>query len=281
MEQENALAETAQAAPDAAETASVAEARQDGETKPETEQAKAPRVFTQEELDAEIGKRLARQERKAARERDRAIAEAVARAQPKLDPQAPEKPNPEAFKSTEDYLEALTDWKVDQRVKAEREASAKAQREHSTRQATEEVVNAHRDREDVAREKYDDFDTVVYNPQLSITTAMAETIQESDNGPELAYFLGKNPKEAARIAALSPFLQAKELGRLESKLTAAPPATKTSSAPEPINPVKGKTESQPVYDTTDPRSLKALGTSAWIEADRKRQEAKLRAKGYT
>jgi hypothetical protein len=42
---------------------------------------------------------------------------------------------------------------------------------------------------------------------------MAETIQSSDIGPELAYYLGTNPKEADRISRLHPLAQAKEIGK--------------------------------------------------------------------
>ena len=41
---------------------------------------------------------------------------------------------------------------------------------------------------------------------------MAQTIQASDVGPDVAYYLGSNPREAERISRLSPYLQAKEIG---------------------------------------------------------------------
>ena len=100
---------------------------------------------------------------------------------------------------------------------------------------------------------------------------MAETIQASEIGPELAYYLGSNPKEAERIARLSPYLQAKEIGKIEVKLADNPPVKKTTSAPPPIKPVTAKTVGAPVRDTTDPRSIKEMSTSEWIEAERLRQ----------
>ena len=282
MEQENALAD-ANAAPNAGETASPAEAPVSGGEQPkqaETVEAPKPRVFTQDELNAEIGKRLAKAERKWQRERDQAIAEAVAkttRPQEPAKPAASEKPNPDSFKTTEEYLEALTDWKVDQRVKAEAESREKAQRETRRNEEAAQLSAEYRKREEAAKSKYDDFEDVVYDPRLPITDAMLATIQQSDSGAELAYYLGKNPEEAARIARLSPFLQAKELGRLEAKLPSEPPAKKTSSAPAPIAPVKPKGDGGHV-DTTDPKSLEKLGTSAWIEAERQRQRREWEAR---
>ena len=106
------------------------------------------------------------------------------------------------------------------------------QREQQKHQ--KEVIEAYHDREEEARTKYDDFEQVAYNPNLPITTEMAQAIQYSDIGPDLAYHLGANPKEAERISRLPPLLQAKEIGRIEAKLAADPPTKKTTSAPTPI-----------------------------------------------
>jgi len=223
---------------------------------PEVPEA-APKTFSQEELDAAIGKRLAREQRKW--ERERAVQ-----------PVAPQVPvTPEQFASNEDYVEALAEQRAEQKL-AERE-----QRKQQT-----EILNAYHDKEEEVRAKYDDFEQVAYNPNLPITTVMAQTIQASDIGPEVAYHLGANPKEAERISKLSPFLQAKEIGKLEAQLTSNPPIKKTSNAPSPISPVTARTTGSPSYDTTDPRSIKTMSTSEWIEAERlrqmKKQEARLR-----
>ena len=135
-------------------------------------------------------------------------------------------------------------------------------------------MEAYHDKEEEVRGKYDDFDQVAYNPNLPITDVMAETIRASEIGPELAYHLGSNPKEADRIARLSPFLQAKEIGKIEAKLAAEPPQKKISSAPAPISPVTARATNPGVTDTTDPRSTKAMSDSEWIEAERRRQIAK-------
>jgi hypothetical protein len=106
---------------------------------------------------------------------------------------------------------------------------------------------------------------------------MAETIQHSDIGPDLAYYLGSNPKDAERISRLSPFMQAKEIGRIEAKLADNPPVKKTTSAPAPISPVTARSTGAPSHDTTDPRSTKSMTTSQWIEAERARQLKKWQA----
>ena len=144
-----------------------------------------------------------------------------------------------------------------------------AQRDRQKEQAV--VVEAYSEREEKARDKYDDYEDVVYNPKLRITDVMAETIQHSEIGPDLAYWLGSNPKEADRIARLSPIMQAREIGRIEVKLANNPPVKKTTSAPTPISPVTARSSGSPSHDTTDPRSIKTMSTSEWIEAERNRQ----------
>ena len=105
----------------------------------------------------------------------------------------------------------------------------------------------------------------------------AQSIQASDVGPDVLYWLGTNPKEAARIARLNPLLQAKEIGKIEASLGANPPVRKASSAPAPIAPVTARSSGTPQYDTTDPRSTKSMSTSEWIEAERLRQVKKYEA----
>jgi hypothetical protein len=220
---------------------------------PEVPEA-APKSFSQEELDAAIGKRLAREQRKWERERVQPVVQ-----------QAPV--TPEQFASNEDYVEALADQRAEQKI---------AEREQRKQQA--EILETYHDKEEEVRAKYDDFEQVAYNPNLPITTVMAQSIQASDNGPEVAYHLGANPREAERISRLSPIMQAKEIGKIEAQLTANPPIKKTSNAPAPISPVSARTTGSPAYDTTDPRSIKSMSTSEWIEAERARQVRKHEAR---
>ena len=217
----------------------------------EEKPAEASKVFSQEELDAAIGKRLAREQRKW--ERDRAAQTST--------PAAPrDVPAPDQFESVEAYAEALALQKAEQLIE---------QREQQRQQ--HEILESYHDKEEEARAKYDDFEQVAYNPSVPITQVMAQSIQASDVGPDLAYYLGTNIKEAERIARLAPILQAKEIGRLEAKIANEPVTKKTTSAPAPISPVTAKGSGSPAYDTTDPRSVKTMSTSDWIAAERARQ----------
>ena len=229
----------------------------------ENSQEKQPdeKKFSQVELDAMIGKRLAREQRKWEREQQAKQAEMqVRQSVPK------ELPPADQFESVEAYAEALAVKKAEELI---------AQRELQRQRA--QVEDAYAEREEEARAKYDDFDQVAYNPNLRITDVMAETIKASEAGTDLAYWLGSNPKEADRISRLSPLLQAREIGKIEAKLSAEPPQKKTTSAPEPIRPVSARAVNPGVTDTTDPRSTQTMSTSEWIAAERQRQITKARA----
>lgn len=224
---------------------------------PEIAETQPAKTFSQEELDAAIGKRLAREQRKWEREQAQRQAETQVL-------KAPATQSVDQFESPEAYAEALAYQKAEELL---------AKRESAKRQS--QVLESYHDKEEEARSKYDDFEQVAYNPKLPITDVMAETIQSSDVGPELAYYLGSNPKEADRISRMTPYMQAKEIGKIEGKLSDNPPVKRTTSAPAPISPVTARTVGSPALDTTDPRSIKTMTASQWIEADRARQMKKL------
>ena len=220
------------------------------------EEKPAEKTYTQAEIDAMIGKRLAREQRKWEREQQAKQAAPVV---------PTEIPTADQFDSPQAYAEFI-------RTEAQKLVQ---QQEIQKQQAA--IEEAYADREEEARAKYDDFEQVAYNPNLRVTNVMAETIKASDLGPDLAYWLGTNPKEADRISQLPPLLQAREIGKIEAKLGSNPVTKPTSSAPAPIKPVTARTSGVATYDTTDPRSTKTMSASEWIEAERARQIRKLQA----
>lgn len=234
------------------EATAVSESEDSQTLEVEQEQAEEAKKFSQEELDAIVSKRLAREQRKWEREtRMRQEQQPVMQR---------ELPPADQFESVDAYAQAL----------AERKAVELLQQRQAQEQQMQ-ILESYHEREEEARNKYDDFEQVAYNPNVPITNVMAETIRSSDVGPDVAYFLGSNVKEANRISKLSPYLQAKELGKIEAKLADNPPTKKTSSAPAPIAPVTARGNNGKTLDTTDPRAVKEMSTSEWIEAERNRQ----------
>ena len=251
------LGEAVEPAPEAADTAVSADANPstptDGEGDPPEE-----RIFKQEDVNKIVAKELAKAERKIRREMEARAAEAQHQS-PVLEP-----PKPADYKSAVDYAEALSEYKYNVRVA-----------HHEQEKQFQGTVSAHLNREEQAREEYDDYDAVAHAEDLPVTREMGMALLESEIGPKILYWLGQNPKEAARIAQMSPLSQAREIGKIETRLSANPPVKKVSNAPEPIKPV-GSRSSSPNYDPTDPRSSK-LSDEEWFAA-RERQLRK-RAQG--
>lgn len=151
-----------------------------------------------------------------------------------------EKPIPDKFGSYDEYVEALADWKADQRVAesfkrrdAERSQAAEAR-------AAEAKAQAWHERQIAFREDTPDYDAVVGKSAVQVAPHVVDTLLDSDSGPELAYHLAKHPETVKRINSLSPLAAAREIGRIEATLSnpAAPQIKPASKAPAPITPVR-------------------------------------------
>ena len=80
---------------------------------------------------------------------------------------------------------------------------------------------------------------------IPVSLAVNNVILDSEHGPEIAYELAKNPKEYERINKLPPLAAARELGKIEARISQAssekkkPETNKITQAPKPMNPLKG------------------------------------------
>jgi len=150
-----------------------------------------------------------------------------------VDPTRPNVNDPR-FTSYDEYTEALAEWKVEQRIK-------KAQEDFNQRSQKERMdgsLKSFNERADKVREKYPDYDDLFES--ASISEAMAPTILESENGPELAVYLAKNPDVARKLYYLTPTQAARELGKIEAKLDDLLQPKSVSEAKPPLSPVKPK-----------------------------------------
>lgn len=150
------------------------------------------------------------------------------------------KPSADNFETHADYIEALTDWKMEMRdkSKAQEQEKSKLESEHKTR------MESHFERVKSFAESTEDYAEVVDGADIQFSAAAVEVITSSELGPQMIYELAKDRKEAERIAKLSPIAAARELGKLEAKLSlkASEPEKKPeqktiTKAPKPIEPV--------------------------------------------
>ena len=150
----------------------------------------------------------------------------------KVDTLAPKavRPQREEFENLEDYEDAVMDYRIDVR----------APKTESPKPKEPEPVIDH----DLAK-RFDGFiadsekaspgfEKVVANAHFPLTDhSLTEIMDMGGEGAEVFTHLNSNPTEAMRISQLSPRNQTIELEKLADSLDA------TSSAPEPIKPLKG------------------------------------------
>ena len=129
-------------------TATTDQAQNAPEVAEQSTEQHEEKKFTQAELDAMIGKRLAREQRKWEREQQARLAERQA-----AQSVPAELPPADQFESPEAYAEALAVRKAEELI---------AQRELQKQRA--QIEDAYAEREEEARGKYDDFEQVAYNP---------------------------------------------------------------------------------------------------------------------
>lgn len=209
---------------------------------------------------------IRRERRKAEAERIRAESETLKteldRANARLRrideaAQATQPPKEEDFKDWEEYQAAryahasIQALDGRQRKEVENEVSEHQSKLNETEQRRRnEVAQNWADQVADAKTRYADFATV-FSDDVPVTADGAEIIADSDMGADIAYWLGSNRTEAARIAKLPPLKQAVEIGRIEARLSL--PRSKTvTTAPEPIAPVRGKATASKDPDKMSP-----------------------------
>jgi hypothetical protein len=208
---------------------------------------------TERERDFEKGKRLALEEENR-----------------KLKAQVPitTKPVRSDFEDDEAYIEALTDWRVDEklRVHGNDEAVRTADVQEQERMAV--VSQAISDVTDKGREKYEDFDELVYNEELALTSAVLEIVVLSEIAEDVLYYLGQHPEESATISGLSALKAAREIGKIENLISTKPVEPVKEEVP-PKNVLSGKEENQvlPKKLTNAPEPIKPVQSNGVSEKD--------------
>lgn len=184
-------------------------------------------------------------------EREAAFWRARAEAAEKPPTPAPEKPTPEKYDDYGAYVEALADFKADEKVKAALEAHDKKAAEKSqveTRQTTWQTRKAE------AAKTIPDIDAVLSTSDVDVANHVSAELLESEFGPQIAYKLAKDPALAEKLNAMAPNEAARAIGRLEATFGTATPAiaaaepetaqdpapiveVKTTKAPPPVKPI--------------------------------------------
>jgi hypothetical protein len=187
------------------------------------------------------------------------------------------KPTPDKFDDYGAYVEALADWKAEEKVSAklsERDNATQAkQREESRATSWQKGVEE-------AKKVHPDYEDVLAASEVPIAEHVQELLLDAESGPRLAYYLDRNPHVADRLNGMTPTQAARELGRIEATFSAAPaPAENPDETPAPAKetapPAKARTTAAPAparpaaSGSSTTRPLDKMSMDEYVETRRK------------
>lgn len=150
-------------------------------------------------------------------------------------------PNEDHYDTEAEYLEALTDYKVDLRfAELDKKSKERAtdQAAQNTKDAQDVVVTRTREALAAGADKYDDFSEVV--GKLNVPTESLTVLQTLDNAADVAYALGSDPAKVDALSKMTPALVGAEMQKVSMNLK----RRQITKAPAPIKPVG--TEGTPI-----------------------------------
>lgn len=141
-----------------------------------------------------------------------------------------------------DYLDVRDAWKDARRAQQEEKEAFEAEVA-----ATE---TTYQEKVDAFKAEHDDWDEVV-GQELDIPPILGPAVKKFDNGPEIVYYLGKNPQVLKKLNELEPLMIVAELGKLAVRLEKAAPQQAVGAA--------AGADRAPVVSSKAPPPIKALG----------------------
>jgi hypothetical protein len=135
------------------------------------------------------------------------------------------------FESDEKFAEAVIDYRVDQKLKAQQ---AEEQKRLESEQRAK-VLETARSRIATALELVPDFKQVTESADFEVPSYIANYMQESELFAEIGYHLAKHPEELQKLQKMRPDRALVEIGKIESKLTPFVKSDKTETKVESGN----------------------------------------------
>jgi hypothetical protein len=148
--------------------------------------------------------------------------------------EAKQPPTRDQFTNDADYLEALTDHKVDMKL---------AQREQQAQQVKAQTVVADSWQSKLveARESIPDFDSVMDSAELVVAGHVAGLLMQHEQGAKIAHHFASNPEELAKVNEMAPAQAAFAIADVGARFKS--PDSTSSSKPAAV--VKKVSEAPP------------------------------------
>jgi hypothetical protein len=149
-----------------------------------------------------------------------------------------EPPKENDFTDWFEYQNAKAAYETEKRIVARDLRKQASQAKETEARRSTEMLSEYQERQREAKASIPDFDKVVKAAQLPVSPVVGQLLLESEKSAVIEYHLAKNPETLHRLNSLSPLSAAKEMARLEDRLSLPNPKTATSAAP-PLRSPKG------------------------------------------
>jgi len=147
-------------------------------------------------------------------------------------------PQEKDFDDWFEYQTAKAAYETERRLTARELRKQASQAKEAEQRRSSEMLSEYQERQREAKAAIPDFDKVVKAAQLPVSAVVGQLLLESEKSAVIEYHLAKNPETLHRLNSLSPLSAAKEIARLEDRLSLPNPKTATSAAP-PLRSPKG------------------------------------------
>jgi signal recognition particle GTPase len=155
-------------------------------------------------------------------------------------------------------------------------AKEEIQAERNASRQQEAAKNWAKKQAEFIKSKPDYVEKVLEARTLPISREIQMELQESDLGPQIAYYLVENPEKAAAIMQLPLKEQLKEIGRIEARLesTKTPAKPAVSQAPPPAEKIESN--ESVVSVRVDTAESDGLSDREWTRRRNAQEQARLR-----
>lgn len=236
--------DTQQSATEQVQTAAESETAQ-----PENQTSEKPKGGFQKRIDRLTRRNYELEERlqRLADQHEDVLNRLAGKHEEKIEPKG--KPDSAQYQNIEDYLEALADWKAEQKAQAVYEKVRAEEAKQSENERLKQVFDSYNQRVSQARGRIDDYDETVNRTDIQVPQSVQLAVFELENGPDIVYHIGKHPELAEKLCNMSPLAAVAEIGRISASLADqeseddsedddSPKGKPVSSVPPPIKPVR-------------------------------------------
>jgi len=250
------------------EEAEVEEETEESEVEAKVEEDAEPSESSTEKKDDKFQERIDEITKKY-REQERRSLEleqqlrVQAEAQPKPEPLDPGKSLADFEYDEQAFATYLTDFA---KQSAEADVQQKAEQAAQQRKMAEFSV-----KESDFAGNVEDYHIVTRNPDLPVTGYMVEALQTAEKGPEMLYYLGKNPDVTKGLSMMAPLDMARELGRIEAVELVKPEKSEKAATPPPP---KLKPTASPERVAPDSEQSDKLSDREWLRRRNKQLAAR-------